>query len=113
METLSQHHHQFVDQFQLPPRLVRLVSGDIGKDVHELPGDDLGKNLCCAALERTYIRTSRVDGGECSGQCLGHQQVIETVGQCHRRPRCQLIDRVHWLASALPRNSSQLVQMEE
>jgi hypothetical protein len=86
MEPLAQHDQQLIDQFELVLGFVGVVAGDIVKDGRELARDDVGQEFGGAALERQHIRAAGVDGGERSGQALGQQQVVETIGQCHRCP---------------------------
>jgi hypothetical protein len=79
-EPPAQHHQQVIEQLELAPGFVGIVTGNIVQDGPELPRDGLGKELGGVALERQYVGADRVERCERSGQALGQQQVVEAVG---------------------------------
>lgn len=51
------------------------------KDGPELSRDDIGKKLGGTALERQHVRADWIGGCERSGQPLGQQEVVQTIGE--------------------------------
>jgi hypothetical protein len=93
-EPLAKHLQQVVDQLELAPGFVGVVSGHLVEDGPKLPRDDLGQGLGGAALERQHVGADRIEHCKRSGQALGQQQVVQAIGQCHRGPWRQAIGRV-------------------
>ena len=93
-EPVPKHHQQLVDQLELPPGSVGVITGNFLQDRAELARDDIDQKLGRSALERQHLGAARVEGGERSSQALGEQQIVETVRQRHRVSGLQPIDRV-------------------
>jgi hypothetical protein len=91
---VSQRYQQLVDQFELSPGSVGVVTNNVIQDRAELARDDIDQQLGRPTLERQHLCAAGIKGGERSSQALGKQQIVEAVRQRHGASGIQPIGRV-------------------